>query len=247
MPFFVLCREIGRASVLFEQLFNRDFCSMIEQLREHIATEGGYRKGIELLKMLGHNPLDWHELAAFAQLQFAPASAEMRVMALLRGYLLQLESVAVAAAPVTIVQMQNTEGVRVIEPPVIVVLRKGEKQLRDERQLLHSMLDETTDGLLRADKVKRIREITEQIDRIWTDLEAFEKTGKPPILAGTLTDAQTVDALYKREKTLRPRISRLNTFLKTSIPLSKKTRYEAELSEKEAELKLILEKLKGHG
>lgn len=239
--FFVL------TPVLLKQLFENQLCGMVEQLREYIDTEGGYRKGIELLKLLGHNPVEWHELAVFANKSFAPRWADARVMALLKGYYEQMNS----AAP-QVVEHKTTSVKppieKIIEPDIIVELKQAAREMGDERRLLHFSLDETENEGLRADKVRRIRELTKKMDVIWTDLNTFEETKKVPLLAGaSKTAAQTVDDMYRREKTLRPRISRLNSFLKTNLPLSKKERYERELKEKEAELNLILQKLKGDG
>lgn len=228
------------ASVLYGQLFGLHLCGMIEQLREYIENNGSYRNGIGLLKLLQHDVAEWHQLQGFCSFQFAPRWAEQRVMALLKVYYNESK-----AAQSQIVQVHQVKTKRV-DPDVIVLLKKEERELMDERKLQHFSLDDTADDLLRADKVRAIREATTRIDEIETDLEAYETTGVVPILAGTQTAAQEVDALYRRKNTLASRICRLNKLLKTNLPLSKKERYDKELREKEAELNLITEKLKGH-
>lgn len=212
---------------------------MIEKLREHIENDGSYRNGIGLLALVQHDNAEWIHLREFCSYQFAPRWAEHRVMELLKVYLKEMTA---ARGRLFVVDTKEKR----IEPDVIVLLKKEERELMNERRLNHFSLDDTPDDLLRADKVRAIREATTRIGEIEADLEVFETTGVVPILAGTQTDAQAVDALYRREKTLRPRICRLNGFLKTNLPLSKKERFEKELREKTAELNLIIEKLKGH-
>lgn len=230
---------------------------MVTELRNYIDVGGSYREGIFLLRKCAHNLNEWTELAAFADKTFAPTWAEKRLDVLLRQYCTEFEKRAIPAEqpipqkihkiPQNATKVDGPGVTETVEPPVIVALRQEEREARTARRAIHLTLDETKDRKLVSEKVQSVRAHTQRIDEIWNILGDYEKNGTLPAL-GSVGDerdaAQEVDELHRKMKSITPRISRLKGFLKDdSTPLSKIERYKRELSEKEAEMKLITQKL----
>lgn len=209
--------------------------------------KGGFKRGLELLRKTPQPRADIRELEGYAQRAFAPAHALQKLYALLRGHLIVPQngitadstSPVVTAPQFTIVQNAETC------PPSVQALRVREKELRAERQAIHATIEDTTDDLLRAEKVVSVRTLTRKIDDCWTAIDKWENERIVPV---AVNDDSETDPIKLKNQLLsdRSRVSVLNgkNYLgNKDLPESKRLRYKRELSEKTERIRLIEQKL----
>ena len=160
---------------------------MVTELRKYVDKGGSYRDGIFLLRKCAHNLTEWTELATFAEKTFAPTWAEQRVNILISQYCHEFEKRATPAEqpiPQDATRFHKIPqepravpvpgAIEVVEPPIIIALRKEEREARTARRTIHLTLDETTDRKLLTEKVKSIRAHTQRIDAIWTIIDEWD-------------------------------------------------------------------------
>jgi hypothetical protein len=201
------------------------------------------RKAVAVLRALGHDSRVVGELEQWAEKPFAPRGVEKSALELCRMYYHNL--------PKTNIEPKNTEGVKLEDktddPIIILKLRQEQRDLRDERRALHMTLEETEDLKLRGEKVHKIRQITERVDRIFEQLDMYDEKGILPAVAAVVEGKEAIAELldlYNKKTYLPQRICRLKAWLKdTTLGIHKKERYKKELAIKEEELKSVVQKL----
>lgn len=219
---------------------------MTTKLKEYIENGGSYQEGVSILERLNPLCVELKKLKAYQDKRFAPAAAqELLRKALLDCY----QNASFASEFIEALPTPNPQPSTPQDKPLIILkLEEEHRLLRDERRALHFNLEDIPEAHHRATQAQRIRALSQRIDGIFAQLDKWETQNIVPQVA-TVGDARQggleVLELLKKQKYYIERISRLTPLLTdTSIPLSKRERYKAEITLKKAELAVISENLK---
>lgn len=202
--------------------------------QEWLQEDGSYADGVALLRAAG---IDVSRFLPVLQLSYLPPGAKN----LLREAIEQLPAPVEARPAKRQVQQE--------EPPEVLRLRSRGQHLMKLQSDLHTRLKlakTDTDRYQIAEAL--MDEVIPELDKVYNAIRSWENNGTlPPDNADDIR-RETIALMHKIES-LKPRVSRLQGWLKTGkkdgkeITEADRRNYEKELLEKQVELGDIREKL----